>query len=146
MAETLDSVTSLPPVRRFITKHNADGKSVHLESTPQKYFPSPGAGGYARSYSLALPGKLADNADIKAYTATDNVTSWNSPAIVAPGGANLVVVDLVPGGQSLMHQTVSLDFSVVVLGEIEHELDSGEIVTLKAGVSPFFREYYNSAI
>jgi hypothetical protein len=135
MAETVDSVTSLPPVRRYITQHNADGKSVHIESPPQKYFLSPGAGGYARSYSVASPAKLADNADTKAYLEADNPTSWNSPAIVASGGTNLIVVDLVPGGVSLMHQTVSIDFSVVVFGEIEHELDSGEIVRLKPGVS-----------
>lgn len=140
MAETVDSVTSLPPVRRYITQHNADGRSIHIESPPQKYFLSPGAGAYARSYSVASPAKLADNADTKAYLETDNPTSWNSPAIVTPGGTNLIVVDLVPGGQSLMHQTVSIDFSVVVLGEIEHELDSGEIVRLKPGVSLVPRE------
>lgn len=135
MAETVESVTNLPPARRFITKHNADGKSVHLESTAQKYFPLPSQGGYARSYSVALPYKLADSADIKAYTEPDNATSWNSPAIVTPNGINLMVVDLEPGGTSFMHQTVSIDFSVVVLGEIEHEVDSGDIVILKPGVS-----------
>ncbi|KAK5055943.1 hypothetical protein LTR84_012493 [Exophiala bonariae] len=141
MAETVESVTNLPPVRRFITKHNADGKSVHLESTPQKFFPVPGQGGYARSYSVALPYELADGVDIKAYTEPDKPTSWNSSTIVTPNGVNFIIVDLQPGGASFMHQTVSIDYSVVVLGEIEHVLDSGDTVTLKPGVSLSLVEY-----
>jgi len=140
MAEPVDSVTDLPPVRRYITQHNADGKSIHIESPAQRYFPSPGAGGFAKSYSVPLPADLTDNADTKAYLEKGGPTSWDSPAVVAPSGVNLVIVDLVPGGVTPLHQTVSIDYSIVIFGEIEHELDSGEIVKLKPGVSLTHRE------
>ena len=41
------------------------------------------------------------------------------------------IVDMKPGGESLMHRTQSLDYGVVLDGEIELVLDSGESRTLK---------------
>lgn len=38
-----------------------------------------------------------------------------------------------PGVTSPMHRTVSLDYGIVVYGEVELILDSGETRTLKAG-------------
>lgn len=134
MVDTVDSVTTLPPVQRYIVKHNAEGQSVHADSPPQRFFPYPGAGGFARSYSTALPAKLEGDADMKAYLDEGTANSWDSPIIVAPGGASVLVVDLLPGGTTLMHRTVSIDYTVVVVGEVEHELDSGEVVRLKPGV------------
>lgn len=58
---------------------------------------------------------------MKAYLHTEGKTSWTQPNIVTPGGVNLLIVDLVPGGTSAMHQTVSIDFSVCILGEIDRE-------------------------
>lgn len=42
-------------------------------------------------------------------------------------------VDLPPGATSPMHRTVSLDFGVVLEGEVEVVLDSGETRLLKRG-------------
>lgn len=38
-----------------------------------------------------------------------------------------------PGATSPMHRTVSLDYGVVILGEVQLVLDSGETRVLKAG-------------
>jgi quercetin dioxygenase-like cupin family protein len=134
MADRVDSVTTLPPVKRYIATHDADGTSVYVDSPPQRYMPVPGTGGMARSYSVSsIPAKLENNADMKAYLGNEGVTSWTNPNIVTPSGANLIVVDLAPGGMSGMHRTVSIDFSVCVLGEIDHELDGGQNVRLRPG-------------
>jgi hypothetical protein len=123
MSGTVESVTTLPPVKRYIATHDAHGKSVYLDSPPQQYYPVPGAGGLARSYSVAtVPSKLENDEDVKAYLDKEGPTSWTSPNIVTPGGANLLIVDLLPGGSSVMHRTVSIDFSVCVAGEIDREL------------------------
>lgn len=138
MTDHVDSVTTLPPIQRYITSHNAEGKSIYVESPPQKYVPYPGAGGYSRSYSvIGAPAQLEGETDIKAYLATDTPVSWTNPAITTEGTSTLLVVDLMPGGASLMHQTVSIDFGVVVIGQILHELDSGEVKLLNPGVSRF---------
>jgi len=134
MAERVEQVTSLPPCKRHIATHDADGKSVYVDSPAQRYLPIPNAGGLARSYSVSsVPAKLADDQDLKAYLGDDGITSWRQPSIVTPAGANLLVVDLAPGGVSMMHQTVSIDFSICTNGEIDHELDGGQTVRLKPG-------------
>lgn len=90
----------------------------------------------ARSYSLgSFPANLTDNADIKAYKSKTGPASYTDRSIVNKDGVNLMVIDLAPGGVSGMHRTVSVDFVVCVVGEIDHELDSGEKVRLYPGVS-----------
>ncbi|KAK6366316.1 hypothetical protein, variant [Exophiala oligosperma] len=134
MADRVQQVVDLPPCNRHIATHDANGKSVYAQSPPQQYIPVENFGGMARSYSVAsVPAKMANDEDLKAYKSNDAVTSWAQPSIVTPNGANLLVVDLAPGGVSSMHQTVSIDYSICVIGEIEHELDSGEVVLLKPG-------------
>ncbi len=137
MADRVETVTSLPPCKRHIATHNAEVKSVYYaDAPPQRYLPVANVGGLARSFSVAsVPTKLADDQDLKAYLSPEGITSWTQPAIVTPNGANLLVVDLAPGGVSMMHRTVSIDFSICTNGEIDHELDGGETVRLRPGVS-----------
>jgi hypothetical protein len=106
----------------------------YVDAPPQRYLPV-AVGGVARSFSVgSAPAKLADDEDVKAYLSPGGKTSWTQPNIVTPGGANLLVVDLAPGGVSQMHRTVSIDFSICTNGEIDHELDGGETVRLRPGV------------
>lgn len=134
--------SGLPPCNRHIATHDANGKSVYAEHKDQTFGPVGDAGFFARSWSVAnIPAKLDNDEDMKAYFAgPESVTSFQRPEIVVPpeggknNGANLVVVDLNPGKCSVMHQTVSIDYSICVIGTIIHELDSGERVTLKPGV------------
>jgi len=133
--------TMLPPNKRWITGHDASGKSVFKESPPQLYHGRENVGGMARSYAVSkVPAVLKDEADIKAYRNADPAqeqASFKATDIVAPNaaGANLLVIDLMPGGESQLHQTVSIDFSICVIGDIISEQDSGEQVHLKPGVS-----------
>ena len=136
MAERVESITTLSPCKRYIATHDANGKSVYTESPPQQYAPVPNVGGVARSYSVSsVPAKLTGDEDMKAYLSKEGLTSWTQPAIVTPMGANLLVVDLASGGVSMMHRTVSIDFSICTNGEIDHELDGGQKVRLRPGVS-----------
>lgn len=50
-----------------------------------------------------------------------------------PNGTVLRMVDRSPGSSSAMHRTQSLDYGVVIEGEMDMILDSGEAVTLKKG-------------
>lgn len=137
-------VAGLPAIKRHIATHDAAGTSVYVASPPpQQYIRLPGTGGFARSWSVgSVPAKLEGDADMKAYLAEDGATSWTNPAIVTPNGANALVVDLEPGGVSNMHRTVSIDFSICVIGEIVHELDGGEKVLLKPGVSSLASSFF----
>ncbi|SMR62177.1 unnamed protein product [Zymoseptoria tritici ST99CH_1E4] len=121
--------------KRYITTHNSAGKSIYADSPAQVYNYNPGFGGMARSYSVgSVPAVLTADADVEAYRSDDAVTSYKRRDIVLPQpGSNLVVVDLEPGASSQMHQTVSIDYSICVIGEIDHELDGGEVVRLYPG-------------
>lgn len=137
--------SGLPPCKRHVATHDADGKSVYADFKGQAFNKAGAAGFMARSWAVAnVPARLGNDEDMKAYFAgPESVTSYQRPEIVVSSdggknnGANLVVVDLVPGGSSQLHQTVSIDFSICTIGTIIHELDSGEKVTLKPGVCAF---------
>ncbi|MCJ1299958.1 hypothetical protein MMC08_002752 [Hypocenomyce scalaris] len=77
--------------------------------------------------------KLQNDQDLKAYMSVDAITSWSQPSVVMLNGANLLVTELGPGAMSPMHRTVSIDFSIVTNGEVDHELDGCETVQLRPG-------------
>jgi quercetin dioxygenase-like cupin family protein len=141
------------PIKRYITGHNHEiGESIYVDAPELHYFPVPGFGTAARSYATAkLAPDLADDEDLKSHLSHDSVVSRTRQEIIVPptklnphtgemelGGANVVNLDLDPGAVGHMHRTVSLDISTCVMGEVYHELDSGQKVLLRAGVSPIF--------
>ncbi|KAF2256662.1 hypothetical protein BU26DRAFT_414936 [Trematosphaeria pertusa] len=131
-----ETVTDLPPNKRYICTHDKDGKSVVHSSPPQLYHGRGGVGGMARSFATAtIPATLANDADVSAYLSSTGATSHLGTDIIVPTqrGANLVVVDMAPGGQSQMHRTVSIDFSICVIGYVRMELDGGEMLDLRPG-------------
>jgi len=134
-ADMVESVTTLPAVKRHIVSFDANGQSIYINSPPQQYFLYPDIAGVSRSYAVeSVPAKLGKEQDVKGYLSDDGPTSWKSPQIASRQGANLLIMDILPGGVGQMHRTVSLDFSICVAGEIDHELDSGEKVRLRPGV------------
>jgi quercetin dioxygenase-like cupin family protein len=68
----------------------------------------------------------ADNAD-----ETDGAD--RNVSLAVKGGSVLRVVDIRPGARSPMHRTVSIDYGIVLEGEIVLELDSGEEKTVPQG-------------
>ncbi|KAJ4347344.1 uncharacterized protein N0V89_011285 [Didymosphaeria variabile] len=75
------------------------------------------------------PVNLTANTDLEIY----KKNLINLPGITIPGGTVLRVVDMNPGSISPMHRTISLDYGVVLEGEVELMLDSGETRLLKRG-------------
>lgn len=122
----------LPPLKRFITTHDpTTKKAIFSSDLPEdnKFDAIPGAA-FALGYvTKGFPVDLNDSADIKTYTPF--LTS--PPGLVASGGTVLRFVDVGPGHLSPMHRTVSLDYGVVIEGEVELVLDSGETRRLKRG-------------
>ncbi|PSN68225.1 hypothetical protein BS50DRAFT_620594 [Corynespora cassiicola Philippines] len=117
---------------RFITSHNENGQAVFDTSIPPP-LPAQEMGsvkfhlGYA---TTTMPVDLKDGADVNAYS---SFLSGPPPGIYVPGGSVMRIVDVKPGGESLMHRTESLDYGVVLEGEIELVLDSGESKVLQRG-------------
>jgi quercetin dioxygenase-like cupin family protein len=125
--------SSLRPLKRHITTHDALGKATFSNTVPSDAHVRQSTGG-AMEFSLMYtnkhdPLRITDDADIEAYTSYLKTP----PALTIPGGTVCRTVDFAPGYTSPMHRTVSLDFGVVVEGEVELQLDSGEIRLLKRG-------------
>lgn len=96
-----------------------------------------GAMSGARSYATAsVPVVMKDDVDVSAYLDSEGPTTRQGKDIVVPTkqGANLVVIDIPAGAQGHMHRTVSIDFSICVIGNVCMELDGGEVLNLRPGV------------
>lgn len=128
MSETKD----IRPIKRFITSHTADGKTTFSDAVPEEapFRPLPDGAQFALCYATnRFPVQMEDDEDIATYQRyTENL-----PGITISTGSVLRVVDMRPGALSPMHRTVSLDYGVVLEGEVELVLDSGETRLLKRG-------------
>jgi hypothetical protein len=138
--QTGSGAPGLRPCKRYIATHTPEGKSIYADSPDQSFNSQPGVGGMARSYAItSVPGNLTNDADLKAYKAEEGPASYLRPEIVPKEpGTSLLVIDLEPGAVTMMHRTVSIDYSICCIGEIDHELDGGEKVRLLPGVSILF--------
>jgi quercetin dioxygenase-like cupin family protein len=115
----------MPGLRRVVTGHDKDGKAVVTidEITTNGLSRRPGQLGTVIWTTAAVP---ADNVD-PADGAKANVDTS------LPAGTVFRVVKYDPGVAPRMHRTDSVDYGVVVSGEIDMELDNGTTVTLRAG-------------
>jgi quercetin dioxygenase-like cupin family protein len=50
-----------------------------------------------------------------------------------PGGTVFRIGEIAAGGRSPMHRTNSVDYGIVLEGELDMELDGGEVAYLKTG-------------
>lgn len=122
----------LPSLKRFITTNNESGKAVlSNEIPPPATWTSAGAAanfflGYC---TTSFPVDLASNTDIETY----NSFLSSPPGLVIHGGSVLRIVDMAPGMISPMHRTTSLDYGVVLEGNVELVLDGGDKVVLHRG-------------
>ncbi|KAH7402669.1 cupin domain-containing protein [Pyrenochaeta sp. MPI-SDFR-AT-0127] len=123
---------NLPNVKRFITTHDPSSKKAIFSdavSEDTKVDRIPGAAFRLGYLTKGFPVELNNDADISVY----QPFLESPPGLVQSGGTVLRFVDMEPGALSPMHRTVSLDYGVVLEGEIELVLDSGETRKMTRG-------------
>ncbi|KAK1059817.1 hypothetical protein LTR12_006865 [Friedmanniomyces endolithicus] len=122
----------LRPIHRYITTHDEHGKAIISRTIPSA---APvkdindGTVQFSLMYTNSGLPQLSKDADIAFY---QNHLA-NAPAITIPEGTVCRVCDFPPDYPAPMHRTVSLDFGVVLEGEVELVLDSGETQHLYRG-------------
>lgn len=122
----------LPPITRFITTHNAEGKAIFSDAVSEEAERKPvdGTATFALSYCTGdYPADLNEDKDIKIYQEYLS----KPPGLVIGNGTVLRHVDVPPSSTSPMHRTVSLDYGIVMNGSIELILDSGETRQMAVG-------------
>lgn len=127
---------SLPPIRRVVTGHTADGKAIieqDTELTPQTIHTThaPKSDQPARRFTLLWRTSEYPAAVQGPWT---EYHGKNIP-LSSSDGTTVRVVDFPAGRDGIMHRTISLDFGIVLEGEVVLELDDGVETTMKKGVS-----------
>ncbi|KAJ5245817.1 hypothetical protein N7468_000800 [Penicillium chermesinum] len=128
----------MPPVTRYITGHNAAGKAI-VQSSSQistnlgDHF-RPGVKndmGFNVVYATSqFPPNLNDDADIAAH---ERITQSGLLGLTNPNGVVLRAMDFPPGAPAALHRTQSLDYGIVLHGEVEMVMEEGEPVRLRPG-------------
>jgi mannose-6-phosphate isomerase-like protein (cupin superfamily) len=112
-------------MRRVVTGHNKDGKAIVQIDEPVKNVVSsrPGVSSCVVWSTKGFP--VDNDGDTDPTTGTFKTTVEN--------GTVFRVVRYEPGVVPRNHRTDSIDYAVVISGEIDMELDDGVVVKLKAG-------------
>jgi quercetin dioxygenase-like cupin family protein len=119
------------PYRRIVTGHSPGGKAIiHSDTTlapVSLYDPSkPPSNDHAGCINIHRS---------EGFPANNNVpfTELHGTPIplVDPIRTSIRIIDMPPGTSSPLHRTVSLDFGVVLKGEVVLELDDGVETTVK---------------
>lgn len=130
-----DNTPALGIPNRYITTHDAEGKSIFSPAFPPALTPRgvPGMQYFEGYEVLEVPLNMTDEADLKAFQ-THSATAPDRLHFPRAGTV-LRYCDWAPGCAIPMHRTESIDFGTVLNGELELTLDSGEIRLMKPGDS-----------
>jgi len=112
-------------VRRVVTGHDGKGRAVVKIDEVSKNIVSnrPGASASVIWTTDTFP---ADNSG-------DSDSSTRKVGTTLPGGTVFRVIEFSPGVAPREHRTDSIDYAVVISGEIDMELEKGTEVHLRAG-------------
>jgi quercetin dioxygenase-like cupin family protein len=111
---------SAPAIRRVVTGHDSEGHAVivsdEVRSGPSRF------------------GTLLWTTDASPVDNMDETDGAQRPVgVTLEGGTVFRIGRLEPGHRSPMHRTLSVDYALVLDGELVLELDGGDVVRLEAG-------------
>lgn len=112
-------------VRRVVTGHDKNGRAIAMIDEVSQNLRSarPGAEACVVWTSEGFPIDNDGSAD----------EGLRETGTTHAGGTVFRILELQPGNTPRIHRTDSLDYAVIMSGEIEMELESGDITRLKAG-------------
>jgi len=112
-------------VRRVVTGHDGGGRAIVKIDEAAKNVVSnrPGASSCVIWTTDTSPVDNSGDAD----------TSTRKVGTTLAGGTVFRIVEFSPGAAPRVHRTDSIDYAVVISGEIDMELEKGDEIHLKAG-------------
>ena len=110
-------MNDLSPIRRIVTGHDATGRAIFKSDEVFTTTPIPG-GDAAFSLLWTTATVPADNND-----ETDG--RERDAGLTLHHGSVIRIVDMLPGGASPMHRSNSIDYGIVLTGQVELEVDDG---------------------
>ncbi|MFL6807025.1 MAG: cupin domain-containing protein [Xanthobacteraceae bacterium] len=117
-----------PPIRRFVTGHDAKNVAKVIMQGPatNAKYPSPGTVSTMIWCTDEIPADITVGEQVEDLGA--RILGTAPPA----NGTRFAVIDFPPGNQPRMHRTETIDYVIVLEGEIEMDMDE-QTVKLKAG-------------
>ena len=127
-------LTKQPAMSHYITTHNTNGKPIFSNLVADHHEMQIPIGTIKTVWSShELPTNLSTEADIEQYKHDRTNVFFSGDRRICPqNGSATCIISMKPGGESGFHRTMTLDTIVMLEGEIELHLDSGEKRTLKA--------------
>jgi quercetin dioxygenase-like cupin family protein len=111
-------------VRRIVTGHDHDGRAtVKIDQVEELLPRRPHVASRVLWASASIPADNSGEVDV----------AVQELGLTLPQGTIFRVVEFEPGNPTFMHRTASVDYAVLMDGEIDMELDEGETVHLRAG-------------
>lgn len=112
-------------MQRVVTGHDENGRAVFKSEdlSPTKTIPTGDAAFLLVWTTETVP---ADNNDETDGRLRDVGLTINQGSVIR-------IVDMLPGGVSLMHRTNSIDYGIIMSGEVELELNDGATRTVREG-------------
>ncbi|EKV05460.1 Cupin 2, conserved barrel [Penicillium digitatum] len=131
MASNTSQLSSLRAITRHVTGHNENGKAVIHSSTPAEWESLQEKGmAFNVVYTNQFYPDLNNDADVKTY---ETLKRSNRLGLVNPGGTVCRIVDFAPNNRAVVHRTQSLDYGVVLEGQIEMILEDSDPVIMNRG-------------
>jgi mannose-6-phosphate isomerase-like protein (cupin superfamily) len=117
-----------PPIRRVVTGHSATNIAKVIFDTPaiNAKYPGPSAVSTMIWCTNRTPADIPVGENVEDMGA--RILGTAPPA----KGSRFAVIDFPPGNKPHMHRTESIDYVIVIEGEIDMDMDDS-IVKLKAG-------------
>lgn len=113
------------PIRRVVTGHTKDGKAIFTADDEFETLVIPsGDAAMATIWTTAtVPADCNDDTDGR----------FRDAGTTLKGGSVIRIVDMLPGACSPMHRTSSIDYGIVMSGNIELELEEKVLKTVGEG-------------
>jgi quercetin dioxygenase-like cupin family protein len=117
-----------PPIRRVVTGHDADHVAKVLMDAPATNEKSSSPG----TVSTLIWSTDGAPADIAVGERIEDLGARILGTAPPPNGTRFAVIDFPPGNPGRMHRTETIDYVIVMLGELDMDMDD-TTVKLKAG-------------
>lgn len=117
--------SNLPPVRRVVTGHDEEGRAI-IRSDER--FPTEDIALGVASFAL-----LWTTATVPVDNNDETDGRDRDAALTLHGGSVIRIVDMLPGGASPMHRSNSIDYGIILSGQVELEVDDGAKTLLGPG-------------
>ena len=128
--------------RRIVTGHAADGTATVVVDGPATNTKST----QANQYSTLMWATDSMPCDMPVGLDVEDMGQRKLGTYPPANGTRFMIAEYPPGNHPRRHRTETIDYIIVLSGEIDMELDKGETVTLKQGDVMIQRGTYHAWI